>query len=97
MESAPTLCSPRGADKQREGWTLLSSTCIDGKGHLGCTSYSSSGVLIREDEQKTITGSLLPESQIFTVRVNETENRVSGHWKGIGVENQKKKRNISLC
>lgn len=44
--------------------TLLSSMCIDGKQHHGYTSYSPPGVLIKEDEQKTIAGSLLPESQI---------------------------------
>lgn len=66
MEGAPHLHSPGVANKQMAGVvTLLSSMCTDGKGHNGYTSYSSSGVLIKEDEQKTITGSLLPESQIL--------------------------------
>lgn len=67
VESAPHLCNPDVGNKQTTGVvTLLSSMCIDdGKGHSGYTSYSSSGVLIREDEQKTIAGSLLPESQIL--------------------------------
>lgn len=66
VESAPHFHSPDVANKQMTGVvTLLSSMCIDGKGHNGYTSYSSSGVLIKEDEQKTIAGSLLPESQIL--------------------------------
>ena len=66
VESAPHFYSPDVAHKQMMGVvTLLSSMCIGGKGHNGYTSYSSSGVLIKEDEQKTIAGSLLPESQIL--------------------------------
>lgn len=49
--------------------TLLSRVDSDGKGHNGCTSYSSSGLLIKEDEQKTIAGSLLPESQVLECRL----------------------------
>lgn len=49
--------------------TLLSGMGTDGKGHNGCTTYSSSGVLIKEDEQKTIAGSLLPESQILECKL----------------------------
>lgn len=63
--------------------TLLSSRGTDGKGHNGCTSYSSSGVLIKEDEQKTIAGSLLPESQILECRLKEGVggwNGMAGHW-----------------
>lgn len=70
MESAPHLYSPDVANKPRVG---CSDPAVhmgtDGKGHNGCTSYSSSGVLIKEDEQKTIAGSLLPESQILECRL----------------------------
>lgn len=65
--------------------TLLSSMGTDGKGHNGCTSYSSSGVLIKEDEQKTIAGSLFPESHILECRLKKREggwggNGMAGHW-----------------
>lgn len=78
--------------------TLLSSRGTDGKGHNGCTSYSSSGVLIKEDEQKTITGSLLPESQILECRLKEGVGGMEwlGTGKGWGLENRKKEK-ISLC
>lgn len=55
MEIAPYLCSPGGpTSKGDSSATLLSSMWSDGKGHHVYTSYSSSGVLIKEDEQKTI-------------------------------------------
>lgn len=66
----PTCTAQMWPTRQGSGVvTLLSSMGTGGKGHNGCTSYSSSGVLIKEDEQKTIAGSLLPESQILECRL----------------------------
>lgn len=85
------------ASKGKGAVTLLSSMYTDGKGHNhGYPSYSS-GVLIKEDEQKTIAGSLLLESQILECRLKK-----NGKWncwalKGVGVEKNQEERNISLC
>lgn len=45
--------------------TLLSSMWIDGKGHHVYASYSSSGVLIKEDEQKTIAVARKPHLRVW--------------------------------
>lgn len=71
------------AHKQRVGYS--DPAVQHGKGHNGCTSYSSSGVLIKEDEQKTIAGSLFPESHILECRLKKREggwggNGMAGHW-----------------
>jgi len=67
--------------------------CIDGKQHHGHTSYSPSGVLIKEDEQKTIAGSLLPESQIVECRLKRNRGlELLGTRKGWGWKIRKKKK-----
>lgn len=71
--------------------TLLSSMCINGKQHHGHTSYSPSGVLIKEDEQKTIAGSLLPESQIVEYGLKRNRGLdLLGTGKGWGWKIRKK-------
>lgn len=60
----------------------------DGKRHHG---YSSSEALIKEDEQMTIAGSLLPESQILWCGWKKNIDKIAGHWKGVRVENQKER------
>lgn len=74
--------------------TLLSSTCVGGKGHSGDPSYSSSGLLIKEDEQKTISGSLLSECQSLECGLG---GKIWGmEWlgtgKGWGLKNRKKEK-----
>lgn len=69
---------------------MLFSTCLDGKGHHGYTRHSSSGVLIKEDEQKTIAGSLLPESQ--TLECGLKKNGVESLGTGEGWELKIRKR-----
>lgn len=63
---------------------------------IGYTIYSSSGVLIKEDEQKTIAGSLLSESQMlecgFKKKKSKTRIGMAGPWKGVGVEIRKKEK-----
>lgn len=60
---------------------------------IGSTSYSSSGVLIKEDEQKTIAGPLLSGSQILECGFKKKKMGIgmAGPWKGVGVENQKER------
>lgn len=90
----PTCMAQMGpTSKGRGAVTLLSSMCIDGKQHHGYTSYSPSGVLIKEDEQKTIAGSLLPESQIVEYRLKRNRGlELLGTGKGWGWKIRKKEK-----
>lgn len=71
MESAPHLMGLQA--KRRLWWPLLPSMCIEGEGHHGDTSYSSSEVLIKDTPLwETVTGFLLPESCIFECGLKKT-------------------------
>lgn len=50
---------------------------------IGYTIYSSSGVLIKEEEQKTIAGSLLSESQTLECRFFKKNHE---DWNGWALE-----------
>lgn len=93
MESVPHLHGSGGPTSKGKGAvTLLSSMCIDGKQHRGHTSYSPSGVLIKEDEQKTIAGSLLPKSQIVECGLKRNRGlELLGTGKGWGWKIRKKR------
>lgn len=74
--------------KGKHAVTLLSGVCIGSKGHCGYISYSSSGVLIKEDKQKTITSSLSQKAK------RRSACGLKKHcWtlEGVGVENQKER------
>lgn len=63
FKSTPHLYSPEGPTSEgKDAVTLLPRMCTDGKRHYGYQLFFIRS-LIKEDEQKTITGSLLPESQ----------------------------------
>lgn len=93
MKSAPHLDSPAGAtSKGRGAATLPSSTSIAGEGHHGGTSCSSSGVFIKENEQKTIAGSVTRKPH-FSVRVKEKWGmELLGPGKGWGLKIRTKEK-----
>lgn len=74
--------------------TLLSSMWSDGKGHHVYTSYSSSGVLIKEDEQKTIAVARKPPLRVWVKEWGMeflSTGKGCGGRRGEGGENQKAK------
>lgn len=77
---------------------MLPRMCLDGKGHYGYISCYSSGVLITEDEQKTIADSL-PESQMLSRMWVKEKWRLEllGTRKGWELKIRKKEKNTSLC
>lgn len=73
--------------------TLLSSMWTDGKGHHVYASYSSSGVLIKEDEQKTIAVARKPHLRVWVkewgLEFLSTGKGCGGGGWVVGGENQK--------
>lgn len=92
----PTHTAQMGPTSKGTGAVTCCPACVlMVRDTIGYTIYSSSGVLIKEEEQKTIAGSLLSESQTLECGFKkQTNTRIGmvGPWKGVGVEIRKKEK-----
>lgn len=92
----PTRTAQMGPTSKGMGAVTCCPACVlMVRDTIGYTIHSSSGVLIKEDEQKTIAGSLLSDSQMLECGFKKKKKMrigMAGPWKGVGAEIRKKEK-----